>query len=157
MDNKQLKFKGVVIRCTYNTQDYKIYAMDVSKIDYPDIKQNKYNNVSILGELSDLTLGVESEVTAEEQTNKYGTSYKVINIKRDMPTTAEGTYLFLSEILTDNQARVLVEHYPDIIQRVQNNDLADIDLSKLKGIGEKTFEKVKDKIITNYCLMELVI
>ena len=156
-EQKQFKFKGVVIRCTYNTPDYKIYAMEVSKIDYPEIKQNKYNNVSILGELSDLTLGVEYEITAEEQTNKYGTSYKVINIMRDMPTTAEGTYLFLSEILTENQAKVLVEHYPDIIQRVKNNDLADIDLSKLKGIGVKTFEKIKDKIITNYCLMELVI
>lgn len=157
MNEKQYKFKGVVTRCTYNTPDYKIYAMDVSKIDYPDIKQNKYNNVSILGELSDLTLGVEYEVTAEEQTNKYGTSYKVLNIRRDIPTTAEGTYLFLSEILTENQAKVLVEHYPDIIQKVKNNDLANIDLSKLKGIGAKTFEKIKDKIITNFALMELVI
>lgn len=157
MSEKQYKFKGVVTRCTYNTPDYKIYAMEVSKIDYPDIKQNKYNNVSILGELSDLTLGVEYEVTAEEQTNKYGTSYKVLNIRRDIPTTAEGTYLFLSEILTDNQAKTLIENYPDIIQKVKNNDLADIDLSKLKGIGDKTFEKIKDKIITNFCLMELVI
>lgn len=157
MSEKLFKFKGVVIKCTYNTPDYKIYAMVVNKFDYPDVKQNKYNNVSILGELSDLTLGVEYEVTAEEQTNKYGTSYKVLNIRRDIPTTVEGTYLFLSEILTDNQAKVLIEHYPDIIQKVKNNDLADIDLSKLKGIGAKTFEKIKDKIITNYCLMELVI
>lgn len=157
MDNKQHKFKGVVIRCTYNTPDYKIYAMDVSKTDYPEIKQNKYNNVSILGEISDLTLGVEYEITAEEQTNKYGTSYKIINIRRDMPTTAEGTYLFLSEILTDNQAKVLIENYPTIIQKVKDNDLDDIDLSKLKGIGAKTFEKIKDKIITNFALMDLVI
>jgi exodeoxyribonuclease V alpha subunit len=157
MNEKQYKFKGVVIRCTYNSPDYKIYAVDVSKIDYPDIKYNKYNNVSILGELTDLTLGVEYEITAEEQTNKYGTSYKVINIRRDIPTTVEGTYLFLSEILTDNQARVLIEHYPNIIQKVKDNDLDDIDLSKLKGIGDKTFERIKDKIITNYCLMELVI
>ena len=157
MSEKLFKFKGVVVKCTYNTPDYKIYAMVVNQFDYPDIKQNKYNNVSILGELSDLTLGVEYEITAEEQTNKYGTSYKVLNIRRDIPTTAEGTYLFLSEILTDNQAKVLIEHYPDIIQKVKNNDLEDIDLSKLKGIGAKTFEKIKDKIITNYCLMELVI
>lgn len=157
MNEKQFKFKGVVARCTYNTPDYKIYAMDVSKRDYPEIKQNKYNNVSILGELSDLTLGVEYEITAEEQTNKYGTSYKVINIRRDIPTTVEGTYLFLSEILTENQAKTLVEHHPDIIQKIKNNNLEDVDLSKLKGIGVKTFEKIKDKIITNYCLMELVI
>lgn len=157
MDNKQYKFKGVVIKCTYNTPDYKIYAVVVNKNDYPDIKQNKYGNVSILGEISDLTLGVEYEITAEEQTNKYGTSYKVINIRRDMPTTTEGTYLFLSEILTDNQAKVLIENYPNIIQKVKDNDLNDIDLSKLRGIGAKTFEKIKDKIITNFALMDLVI
>lgn len=154
---KQYKFKGVVIRCTYDTPDYKIYAVEVKKNDYPDIKQNKYGNVSILGELSDLTLGVEYEITAEEQLNKYGVSYKVINIKRDMPTTTEGTYLFLSEILTENQAKVLVEHYPNIIQKVKDNDLDDIDLSKLKGIGTKTFEIIRDKIITNFALMDLVI
>ena len=74
-----------------------------------------------------------------------------------MPTTVEGTYIFLSEILTDNQAQVLIEHYPTIIQKVKDNDLDDIDLSKLKGIGAKTFEKIKDKIITNFALMDLVI
>ena len=158
MDKEKIyKFKGVVVRCTYNTPDYKIYAIEVNKKDYPDIKQNKYNNVSILGELADLTLGVEYEITAEEQTSKYGISYKVINIHRDIPTTVEGTYIFLSEILTENQAKVLIAEYPDIIQKVKNNDLADIDLSKLKGIGIKTFEKIKDKIITNFALMELVI
>ena len=154
---KKYKFKGVIIKCTYNTPDYKIYAVDVNKRDYPNIKQNKYNNVSILGELSDLTLGVEYEITAEEQINKYGVSYHVINIKRDMPTTTEGTYLFLSEILTENQAKVLVENYPNIIQKVKDNDLDDIDLTKLKGIGERTFEIIKDKIITNFSLMDLVI
>ena len=104
-------------------------------------KQNKYNNVSILGELAELTLGVEYEITAEEQLNKYGTSYKVINIKRDLPTTTEGTYLFLSEILTENQAKTLISNYPNIIQMVKDNDLSSIDFSKLKGIKEKTFEK----------------
>lgn len=156
-EQKLFKFKGTIIKCTYNTPDYKIYAVDVSKKDYPGIKQNKYNNVSILGELSDLTLGVEYEITAEEQINKYGVSYKVINIKRDIPTTVEGTFLFLSEILTYNQSKVLVENYPNIIQKVKDNDLDDIDLSKLKGIGEKTFSIIKDKIITNFALMDLVI
>lgn len=156
-ETKQIKFKGVIIRCIYDTPDYKIYAVDVNKKQYPELKQNKYGNISIVGELADLTLGVEYEITAEEQANKYGTSYSVINIKRDLPTTVEGTYLFLSEILTDNQAKVLVEHYPNIIQKVKDNDLDDIDLSRLKGIGAKTFEIIKNKIILNYCLMDLVI
>lgn len=157
MTDKQIKFKGVIIRCIYDTPDYKIYAVDANKKQYPELKQNKYNNISITGELSSLTLGVEYEITAEEQANKYGISYHVINIKRDMPSTAEGTYLFLSEILTENQAKVLVKNYPSIIQKVKDNDLDDIDLSKLKGIGEKTFEKIKDKIASNFMLMDLVV
>ena len=157
MDSKQYKFKGIIEKCIYDTPDFKIYAVAVDKRQYPELKQNKYNNISITGELSSLTLGVEYEITAEEQTNKYGVSYHVINIKRDMPTTAEETYVFLSEILTESQAKTLVENYPTIIQKVRNDDLADIDISKLKGIGEKTFERIKDKIASNFILMDLVI
>ena len=157
MDSKQYKFKGVIEKCIYNTPDFKIYAVVVDKNKYPELKQSKYGNISITGEISELTLGVEYDITAEEQTNKYGTSYKVINLRRDIPTTTEGALLFLSEILTINQARTLVENYPNIIQKVKDNDLDDIDLSKLKGIGEKTFEIIKDKIITNFALMDLVI
>lgn len=154
--DKKYKFKGVIDKCIYNMPDFKIFAVIVDKAKYTELKQSRYGNISILGELPDLTVGVEYEITAEEQTNKYGTSYKVINLRRDLPITTEGTYLFLSEILTENQAKTLVENYPNIIQMVKDNDLDSIDFSKLKGIREKTFEKIKDKIITNYCLMELV-
>ena len=154
--DKRYKFKGIIEKCVYNSPDFKIYAVNVDKNLYPELKQSRYGNISIIGELSDLSIGVEYEIAAEEQANKYGTSYKVINIRRDMPTTLEDTYLFLSEILTENQAKVLIQHYPSIIQMVKDNDLDSIDFSKLKGIKEKTFEKIKDKIITNYCLMELV-
>ena len=156
-EQKQYKFKGVIEKCVYNSPDFKIYAVATDKNKYPELKQNKYGNVSILGELSDLTLGVEYEFTTVEQESKYGTSYKVLNIRRDLPTTTEGTYIFLSEILTENQAKTLVENYPNIIQMVKDNNLDDIDLSKLKGIGQKTFDIIRNKIITNYCLMELVI
>lgn len=157
MENRQYKFSGVIEKCIYNTPDFKIYAVIVDKIKHPELKQSRYGNISIIGELADLVLGVEYEITAEEQNNKYGTSYRVINIKRDLPTTTEGAYIFLSEILTENQAKVLIDNYPNILQKVKDNDLNDVDLSKLKGIGEKTFAIIKDKIITNFCLMELVI
>lgn len=156
-ENKRYKFRGIIERCVYNSPDFKIYAVNVDKDKYPELKQNKYKNVSILGELTDLTLGVEYDITAEEKIDKYGTSYKVINIKRDLPTTVEETYIFLSEILTENQANTLIENYPNILQMVKDDNLSDIDLSKLKGIGEKTFDKIKNKIILNFCLMDLVI
>lgn len=154
---KQYKFSGKIVRCTYDTPDFRIFALDVDKEKYPDIKRTKYGNVSILGELSELTEGVEYEVVATEHTSKYGVSYKVLNIKRDIPTTAQDMYLFLQEILTHNQANTLWNVYPDIVQRVKENRLDDIDLNRLKGIKEYTFNVIKNKIIENFCLADLVI
>lgn len=157
MDSKQYKFKGIIEKCVYNTPDFKIYAVAVDKNQYPELKQSRYGNISIIGELPELIIDTEYDITAEEQANKYGISYKVINLKRDIPTTIEESYLFLSSILTENQAKTLIENYPTIIQKIRDNDLSDIDISKLKGIGVKTFEKIKDKVASNFILMDLVI
>lgn len=150
-------FKGRVIRKTYDGGDYKIFAIDVDKDDYPNIKHTKYGNVTILGEINDLTESVEYEIRAVEELSKYGYGYRVINIKRERPTSLSEMYVFLQEILTENQARELYRVYPNIVDKVINNDLDDIDLSKLKGIKEKTFSVIKQKIIENFCLAELVI
>lgn len=156
-DNKQVTFKGRIIRCVYDSPDFKTYAVDFDEKKYPYIKKNRYGNASIIGELPTLTIGVEYDIVAMEQTSKYGISYKVNNIKRDIPTTEEDMYVFLQEILTPNQASVLYENYPDIVQRVKEDRLEDIDLNKLKGIKEYTFEIIKNKIIENFCLADLVV
>lgn len=156
MSDKQVEFKGRAARCVYSSPDFKTYAMDVDKDEYQDIKQNKYKNVSIIGNISDLTLGVEYEITATEEESKYGTSYRVTNIRRNVPTTAADTKIFLEEILTANQADVLYEEYPNIIDIVKNNRCDKVDLNKLHGIGEKTFEVIKNKIIENFKLADLV-
>ena len=154
---KEYKFSAKIVKCTYDTPDFRIYATNVDRTKYPEIKRNKYGNVAILGELHELTEGVDYEVIAIEQVSKYGTSYKVLNIKRDIPTTEDDMYLFLGEILTPNQAATLWSAYPDIVQRVKENRLDDIDLNKLKGIKEYTFNIIKNKIIENFCLADLVI
>lgn len=155
MNNKHT-FKGKILKDIFKSDSFSVYALDVNRAEYPNIKRNRYGNVSISGELYDLCYGVEYIITAEESNTKYGVGYNVINISREMPTTRKGVVAFLKEILTENQAEVLVENYPNIIDMVRNNETSSVDLSKLKGIGAKTFEKIKDKIITNYYLMDLV-
>lgn len=153
---KQYEFVGRVVRSIYDSADFRVYALDVDVKKYPDVKKNRYDNVSISGEIPELTLGTQYEITATETESKYGVSYKILNIKRDEPKSEEDMKIFLEEILTSNQADVLYENYPDIVRRVKEDDLDDIDLSKLHGIGEKTFERIKKKIIENFCLVDLV-
>lgn len=156
-DEKEVKFKGKVVRQTYDGGDYRIYAVDVDKNIYPNIKFTKYGNCTIRGEMHELEVGIEYEIRAIEENTKYGYGYKVLNIRRDKPTSATDMYVFLEEILTIQQAHTLYEVYPDIVDRVINNNLEDIDLNKLKGIKEYTFNMIKDKIVENFCLAELVI
>lgn len=154
---KEYKFIGKVVRCIYDTESFRIYAFDVDKKKYPNVKHTRYNNVSVMGELPVLSLNTEYTITATPKESQYGTSYKVINIKREKPTTVNEVYVFLSEFLTENQTTVLMQHYPDIIDRVRENRLDDIDLNKLKGIKEYTFNAIKNKIIENFCLLDLVV
>lgn len=155
-NEKEVLFKGKIVRQTYDGGDYKIYAVDVDRNTYPEIQLNKYDNVTILGEIHELGIGIEYEIKAIEQTTKYGYSYKVLNIKRNKPTSASDMFLFLEEILTPKQAEILYNVYPDIVDKVMNNDLEDIDLNKLHGIKEYTFNVIKNKIVENFCLAELV-
>ena len=155
-DNKEMKFKGSIVRSIFNSDNFKIYAVNVDKEKYPDIKLTKYRNASICGDLPDLAEGVEYEITGVEENGKYGYSYRVKDIKRDIPTTSEGVYFFLREILTENQANVLFKAYPNIIELIKEDKAHEVNVDKLHGIGEITFNKIKAKIIDNFCLMDIV-
>lgn len=152
-----MSFEGRVIRNVYNSPTFKIYAVEIDDKKYPNIKKTKYGSVSILGEIHDLAINQVYLIKAEEQYNdKNGYGYKVSNIKMNRPSNVEDMYLFLQEILTENQAKELYKEYPNVVDLVMNDNTQEIDLSKIKGIGEATFEKIKEKIKNNFCLSELV-
>lgn len=151
-ENEVLEFKGVFNRTTYENNDFRIMSIIVK--GYDDIKRNKYGDVTITGEMHKLDSDTTYNFKAIEEKTKYGYSYKIVNISREKPVGLESTYEFLREILTFNQATELFKSYPNIIELVMNNE--EIDLSQTKGIKEKTFEKIKNKIIENFSLVELV-
>lgn len=152
----EYKFKGTVIRSVYDSESFRIYGVEVDTNEYPFIKLNKYRNATIKGELPVLTPGVEYEITANENSDKYGVSYYVSGIKRDEPMTRDGVYAFLSEVLTLNQADTLIDAYPNILELVKNQETNTIDVSKLHGIGQKSIDKIVDKITENFYLYDLV-
>ena len=152
----RIEFKAKMKKCVYNGDSFKVYAMDVDTNEYPNIQINSYKNCSVIGDLPDLVEGVEYEIIATEKESKYGMSYEAIQVKRNTPTTKEETYSFLREILTENQANTIIENHPDIITLVKENKTDIIDVNKLKGIGKKSLEKIKTKIIENFYLIDLV-
>lgn len=150
------EFKATPIRCLYNSENFKIYGCTIDSFKYPDIAVSKYGTVTIKGDIQELNLDCEYIIKAEEEKDKYGIGYKVINIRSEKPVTLENSRAFLQEILTYQQTSTLLAVYPDIIDRIINNRLNDIDLNKTKGIKEVTFAKIKKKVIENFKLAELV-
>ena len=128
----------------------------MNSFEYPQIQIGKYGTATIKGNVQELNLGVEYTVKAKEISDKYGVGYEVINIKREKPTTLAATRNFLYEILTPNQTDTLLEAYPDIVDRIINNRLDDVDLNKTKGIKDYTFNVIKQKVIENFKLADLV-
>lgn len=154
MRDEVIIFKGQYVRTLCNKEDFKMYAIKVDITQYPELKLNQYGNIVICGDLFDLQYGINYEITVYREPYKYG--YKVINLTYERPHDEESVFAFLNEILTYRQAETLFNNYPDIIDRVKENRLDDVDLNKLKGIKEKTFEKIVKKITENYCLVDLV-
>ena len=153
-DSKE--FKAIIVNPRYITEEFKIYVVDIDKTKYNNIKTNKNNECIIVGNTHNLVPNIEYTIKAKEENGKYGYQYKVVNIRREKPTNKTTTRKFLQEILTQKQADALLNVYPNIVDKVINNDLNDIDLSKVKGIADATFNKIKNKIIENFCLMDLV-
>lgn len=154
-----VQFKGVPTRLVYESGDgdFRIYGMKVDTNQYQDIKLNKYKNCTIKGQIPKLSTETEYDVVAQEEESKFGVCYKVTKITRDIPRTAQDIHNFLREVLTEKQADALYNAYPNIVDMIREGKTDEVDLSLVKGIGEKSFEKIKQKIVDAFCIMDLVI
>lgn len=156
MDKIIVEFTGTIIRQIFMSENYCMYAVDVDKEKYPNIKFSVFGNAVIGGNLTTLVLNSEYYIKAEERSNDKGYRYEVINIRKADLRSEEDVYTFLQEILTFNQASELYRHYPNIVDLVVSGRSDEVDLSKLHGIKGYTFDKIKEKIIENYALFDLI-
>lgn len=153
-----IDFTCTIKRERFNSDSYKIYLVDVDKKVYPNIKTNLKGEIILVGSnFSSLIPNLEYKVKAYINIHKtFGVQYEVKEIKQDKPTTFESSKKFLDEILTKSQSEALLSVYPNIIDKIIKDDLGDIDLNKVKGIKEHTFNKIKTKVIENFALIDIV-
>ena len=73
-----------------------------------------------------------------------------------VPQTKEMQLLFLKTIIPEWMAENLINEYPNLVNDVANGTLKEIDYSKIKGVREITWNKVKEKIINNYLISDIL-
>ena len=119
-------------------------------------KPLKMSNVA--GKMQRLYLGSEYKVKAIPEYNlKYSTyQYTPISIVAVEPKTYEAQELFLKSLTTETIAKNILAEYPNVVEDVMNGKLKDLDYSKIKGVGKRTWDKLRNSIIDNYVISDII-
>ncbi len=167
-DDNIYEFKIVVTYEKYYNDDttwgtYIAYTEDDIPF-FTNGEANKFDNseekkkfCNIVGKMQQLSIGGEYQIKAKYEYNKqYGHQYKPLSIYALVPQTKEMQLLFLKTIISEWMAENLINEYPNLVNDVANGTLKEIDYSKIKGVREITWNKVKEKIINNYLISDIL-
>lgn len=136
--------------------DFGVYACTAADKN-PNLTLNSYGNFAINGAMPKLVVGQTYKVILQQVHNKkYGLSYEVKSIKQEIPNTIAGQHAYLKTILPDNQFNAIIKRYPeeDIIGKIRSNSF---DYNSIRGIKEKTYIKIKSKIVENFDIQEALV
>lgn len=154
-----IEIKVTPVRELFFNEDnfFGIYGCEVNQDYINQVKINKWGNISIKGSIPRLNIGEEYTVVLKEDIDsKYQGSYIIDTIKTDRPKTKEEQRRFLEAILTPNQVENIYDVYSeddDIVGMIEDGAF---DYTKVKGLGQVTFEKLRKKVLENVDLSELL-
>lgn len=96
------------------------------------------------------------EITDLQSDPKYGDFYEIVRVHVEALDTIEAQQRFLQAILSEYQAKVILEAYPNsmIVDDIKNSI---IDITTIRGIGEATARKIKNEIERNKDLGSLMV
>lgn len=162
-DENRIKIKATITDCRWYSDDtswgvFEFITSDNIKHELlkEDFFDSKKMTGEIVGKVQKLEIGTEYLLELEVEYNKkYSKNqFKPITATLELPTTLDQQERFLKSILTENQTNSLLLEYPNIVSDILDNK--HIDVSKLKGIGQSTMQSIKNKILDNYILIDLL-
>lgn len=170
MEDEVYEFKILITYCRYYNEDSTWGTYIASTEDdipfFSKQENNQYDEqigsnikfCNIVGKMQQLSIGCEYKIKAKYEYNKqYGHQYHPIAIYALIPQTKETQLLFLKTLIPEWIAENLVSAYPNVVNDVANGTLKDIDYSLVKGVREIMWNKIKNKIINNYLISDIII
>jgi exodeoxyribonuclease V alpha subunit len=138
-----------------------IFSVEISKDteDASEIKTTSYGNFTIKGSMPFLdadkqyVVKVKSKIAIDKQGRE---SYEVASIYEKMPTSKDEQETYLRAVLTEKQVEEIFKVYPDhdILEMIAEDKF---DYSLVKGLGDVTYQKVKEKVIKNLEYREAIV
>jgi exodeoxyribonuclease V alpha subunit len=142
----------------YNADsNFGIYACNTSDEYKHLVTFNKYGNFSVSGVMPRLTEDSDYQAEIQEKVHeKYGHGYELLSIKQDRPQTIQEQHSYIRSLLKEEHAELIIGKYPnhDLLHMFQNDE---IDYSDLKGIGEKTYKKLKQFLLNHLDIQDALV
>lgn len=116
-----------------------------------------YYIVCVAGKMQQLYVGSDYIFTASCEYNSRYKSWNYIPsaVTAIAPSSAADTRFFLESLLSESQVNVLLGAYPNIVQEIMDGK-DNVDVRRLYGIGEKTYQRIRDKIIDHFVISDII-
>lgn len=170
-EDENIKFTAIITHQKYysdescwgsyifsTTDDIPHFTKETKIDDLFDSKDEKEKKFSCLaGKMQELVVGGEYIIKATYKYDKtYGHQYNPISIYAVIPQTKEQQLLFLQSLIPEWMAENLINAYPNVVNDVANGTLKTINYNLVKGVREITWNKIKEKIINNYLISDII-
>lgn len=160
MLSEKIELKATVIKKIFYNEDsmFGVYRFEPSEKDKEKIELNKWGNFRVSGKnIPELFVGKTYEIIIEPSNHpKYGKGYSFIAIKQKRPTTVEEQQAYIRAMLKESQAEAIIQKYPNekILDLMKEDKF---DYSDIKGIKEKTYQRIKKYLFSNLDIQEAIV
>ncbi|PAV30195.1 hypothetical protein CIL05_06935 [Virgibacillus profundi] len=121
------------------------------------IELNSFGNIAISGNTADLLEGNDYNIIVEPNDHpKYGKGFTILSVEAKRPETIKEQQDYVKALITDKQYESIIKVYPNhkLLDMFDNDE---IDYTKIHGIGESTYDKIKGKLVNNLEIQEALV
>lgn len=154
----QINAKVMVTKVSRYNEDSMWGAYGLKLIE-SDKQMNTYGNggFNASGVSPELMVGTEYELVLTHDNNpKFPMSHSIVAVKPRPMNTPEDQQAYIRAMLKEKQAEAIISKYPNhLILDMMKDDT--FDYSDIKGIKEKTYQKIKDYLFKNMDIQEAIV
>lgn len=166
---EEIEFIGKIDRIIFYSEDSSWGVLSVTTkdivpfskttFDY-DVDSNQMkeaSSVSIVGKMPHPSVG---DIYSIKGKHIYSAKYKqdqyeISSMLATAPKTIADQKAYIQSLCTEKQAEAILSSYPNIVEDILNGS-ENVDLELLSGIGQITWDKIKDKVISNFAISDIL-
>ena len=149
MEGDNITVIGKINKIIYSNNNYNIFYFKVNEVKEGNPFINKiFKTITVKGILDYTDTNMEYVITAKEENDKYGISYKLLDMRTNVDLSDVNVQKnFLKAILTEKQVENLYNKLPNPLKVIEEGDIQ--TLCTIDGIGEKVAERIINKFNGN--------